>query len=153
MPIETLLKFGAGNVALNPSPIRPDWILEGNPIARNRLLSSSGDGSASTLIWDCTAGKFNWFYGIDETVYVIEGSVIVKDPSGLTRRVLAGETIFFPAGSRAEWTVEKYIRKIAFCRSPLPRPLVLAKKAFRFLKRITKARGSMEDAPAMFLGG
>ncbi len=41
MPTESLLKFGAGNVALNPSPIRPDWILEGNPVARNRVLSSS----------------------------------------------------------------------------------------------------------------
>jgi uncharacterized cupin superfamily protein len=152
MPIESLLKFGAGNVKLNPSPIRPDWILEGNPVARNRVLSSSRDGSASTLIWDCTAGKFNWFYSIDETVYVIEGSVIVKDPSGITRRVLAGETIFFPAGSQAEWTVEEYIRKVAFCRSPLPRALVFAKRGYRFLKRMAKPRTSMEEAPAMFLG-
>jgi uncharacterized cupin superfamily protein len=152
MPTESLLKFGAGNVLLNPSPIRPDWILEGNPIARNRVLSSSRDGSASTLIWDCTAGRFNWFYSIDETVYVIEGSVIVKDPSGLIRRVVAGETIFFPAGSEAEWTVEDYIRKIAFCRSPLPRPLVFAKRGFRFLKRIARGRTKAEEAPAMFSG-
>ncbi len=153
MPTESLLKFGAGDVKLNPSPIRPDWILEGNPVARNRLLSSSRDGSASTLIWDCTAGKFNWFYGIDETVYVIEGAVIVKDPSGMTRRVVAGETIFFPAGSQAEWTVEKYIRKVAFCRSPMPRALVLAKRAYRFLKRLAKPHARAEEAPAMFLGG
>jgi uncharacterized cupin superfamily protein len=152
MPTESLLKFGAGNVALNPSPIHPDWILEGNPIARNRVLSSSRDGSASTLIWDCTAGRFNWFYSIDETVYVIEGSVIVKDSSGLNRRVVAGETIFFPAGSQAEWTVEEYIRKIAFCRSPLPGPLVFAKRGFRFLKRIARGR-TKEEAPAMFSGG
>ena len=150
MPLESLLKFGAANVKLNPSPIRPDWILEGNPVARNRVLSSSHDGSATTLIWDCTAGKFNWFYSVDETVYLIEGSVIVRDPSGLTRRVLAGETIFFPAGSQAEWTVEEYVRKVAFCRSPLPRALMLAKKGFRFLKRISKPGAKIEEAPAMF---
>src|ERR1700739_71802 len=114
MSIEGAIQFGTAQVNLNPSPIRPDWILEGNPTARNKLLSSSADGTASTLIWDCTAGRFNWFYGVGETVYVIEGGVVVTDVTGTARRLRAGDTIFFPAGSRAEWHVEDYIRKIAF---------------------------------------
>jgi uncharacterized cupin superfamily protein len=142
----------AGHVVLNPSPIHPDWVIEGNPIARNKVLSSSADGTASTLIWDCTAGRFNWFYDVDETIYVIEGAVVIRDVTGLQRRYNAGDSIFFPAGARAEWHVEKYIRKIAFCRTPLPAALVFAKRGVRFLKRLMRTSGSPNAAPAMFQG-
>jgi uncharacterized protein len=142
----------AGHVVLNPSPIYPSWVIEGNPIARNKVLSSSADGAASTLIWDCTAGRFNWFYDVDETIYVIEGGVVIRDVTGLQRRYNAGDSIFFPAGARAEWHVEKYIRKIAFCRTPLPASLVFAKRGFRFLKRLMGTSGSTNAAPAMFQG-
>ena len=148
--LERLSKLTVEEVSLDPSPIFPDWILEGNPVARNKVLSQSADGTATTLVWDCTAGRFNWFYSIDETVYVIEGGVVVKDTSGTVRRLSAGDTIFFPAGSRAEWTVEKYIRKIAFCRKPLPRLLMVAKRVYRALKRLAGKGGSAQGAPAMF---
>jgi uncharacterized cupin superfamily protein len=150
MSVESAIKFGIGQVNLNPSPIYCDWILEGNPVARNKLLSSSADGTASTLIWDCTAGRFNWFYDVDETVYVIEGGVVVTDIAGTARRLSVGDTIFFPAGSRAEWHVEDYIRKIAFCRAPLPRPLVFARRGFRLLKRLMGSGEGVKAGPAMF---
>jgi uncharacterized cupin superfamily protein len=144
----------AGHVVLNPAPIYADWVIEGNPIARNKVLSSSADGTASTLIWDCTAGRFNWIYDIDETIYVIEGGVVIRDAAtGLQRRYNAGDSIFFPAGARAEWHVEKYIRKIAFCRAPLPASLVFFKRGFRFLKRrLMGSSPSPNGAPAMFQG-
>jgi uncharacterized cupin superfamily protein len=150
MSVESVIKLRVEQADLNPSPIHPNWILEGNPVARNRLISSSADGTASTLIWDCTAGRFNWFYGVDETVYVIEGGVVVTDVAGTAHRLRAGDTIFFPAGSRAEWHVEDYIRKIAFCRAPLPRPLVFARRGFRLLKRLMGSRGGAKAGPAMF---
>ena len=147
--VESVVRLGVGDVSLNPSPIYPSWVLEGNPVARNKVLSSSADGTASTLIWDCTAGRFNWFYDVDETIYVIEGGVVVRDHAGGARRLSAGDTIFFPAGARAEWHVEDYIRKIAFCRVPLPRPIVFAKRGFRFLQRLVGGRTKSGDAPAM----
>jgi uncharacterized cupin superfamily protein len=150
MSVESVIKLGVGQVELNPSPIRPGWVLEGNPVARNRLISSSADGTASTLIWDCTAGRFNWFYDIDETIYVIKGGVVVKDFAGAVRRLSAGDTIFFPAGARAEWHVENYIRKIAFCRVPLPRSVAFARRGYRFLKRLLGNGASADAAPAMF---
>ncbi|HMH88773.1 MAG TPA: cupin domain-containing protein [Steroidobacteraceae bacterium] len=148
--IESIIKLGVGQVILNPAPIRPDWVLEGDPITRNKILSSSVDGTATTLIWDCTAGRFNWFYDVDETIYVIEGSVTVKDFGGLPRRLQAGDTIFFPAGARAEWHVEDYIRKIAFCRVPLPRTVRVAKRGYQFLKRLVGNGGAKAAGPAMF---
>ena len=151
MTFESIIQLGVGQVNLNPAPIRPDWVLEGNPITRNQVLSSSADGTASTLIWDCTAGRFNWFYDIDETIYVIQGGVVVKDFGGLPRRLQAGDAIFFPAGARAEWHVEHYIRKIAFCRAPLPRPVRVAKRGYQFLKRLVGNRGGAKaTGPAMF---
>jgi uncharacterized cupin superfamily protein len=150
MMVDSVIKLAVRQANLNPSPIYPAWILEGNPVARNTVLSSSADGTASTLIWDCTAGRFNWIYDVDETIYVIEGGVVIKDPAGKACRLGAGDTIFFPAGARAEWHVEDYIRKIAFCRTPLPGPLVFAKRGFRYIKRRVFGRTSTNSGPAMF---
>src|SRR5260370_14786656 len=151
MAVDSVINFGASALALGSCPINPGWVLEGNPVARNSLLSKSADGTASSYIWDCTAGRFNWFYDVDETVYVIEGGVVVI-VAGAARRVSAGDTIFFPAGTRAEWHVEDYIRKIAFCRVPLPRWVVFAKRGYRFLKRLSGNGGSADVTPAMFQG-
>jgi uncharacterized cupin superfamily protein len=147
---ESVIQLAAGSISLKPCPIRAEWILEGDPIARNEVLSNSADYTASTLIWDCTSGRFNWFYSIDETIFVLEGGVVLRDVggTGIARRLKAGDSVFFPAGSSAEWTVESYIRKIAFCRAPLPKPMVLAHRAMRLLKRILSSRASA--APAMF---
>jgi uncharacterized cupin superfamily protein len=116
-------------------PVNPAWVLEGAPMARIEHLSSSADGTASTYFWDCTAGRFNWFYSFDETLHVLEGSVTLRFPDGLSRHVVAGDIVFFPKGSRAEWTVESYIRKLAFCRTALPGLLVSARDAVRRVKR------------------
>jgi hypothetical protein len=148
--IESIVKLGVGQIALNQAPIRPSWVIEGNPVTRNKVLTTSSDGTTSTIIWDCTAGRFNWFYDMDETIYVIEGGVVVRDWGGVARRLSAGDTIFFPKGARAEWHVENYIRKIAFCRTPLPRPLVLAKRAMRYVKRRVLGGQAGGTAPAMF---
>lgn len=120
-------------------PVNPAWVLEGNPVARIEHLSSSADGSASTYFWDCTAGRFNWFYSFDETLHILEGSVTLKFSDGRTRHVAAGDVIFFPKGSSAEWTVERYIRKLAFCRTALPGFLVSARDAVRRVKRLGRA--------------
>ena len=155
MAAKNLIEFGVGTMALGSAGINPDWILAGEPVARNKFLFQSADGTATTWLWDCTAGKFNWFYDIDETVYLIEGSVIIKDHAGGVCHVNAGETIFFPAGSSAEWTVPNYVRKFAILRAPLPRQVQFAKRVYHSLKRLAGRRsGSDKDAvPKMFQSG
>jgi uncharacterized protein len=149
MSVESIIGLGAAKADLRPSPIRSSWVLEGNPVARNQLLSVSADGNASSYIWDCTAGRFNWFYEADETIYVIEGGVTLRDGAGAARRVCAGDTIFFPAGAHAEWHVENYIRKFALIRTPLPKPLVLARRGYRFVKRLFRGGGRTPDVGAL----
>jgi uncharacterized protein len=148
MKIETI-KFATGKLPLGSCPIRPAWILEGNPVARNKLIAESADGASSTVMWDCTAGRFNWHYQIDETICVVEGSVTVRDHFGATRTLVAGDTAFFPCGSSAEWTVDSYVRKIAFMRQPMPRSVLLAKRVYRLLKRLVGMRVGNNQAPAM----
>ena len=145
----TKIQSGPAAVQLNLSPIRAEWVLEGNPITHTRLLATSADGTANTLIWDCSAGRFNWFYDIDETIYFLEGTVKIKDETGAVRQLGAGDWLFFPAGSHAEWTVDHYVRKIAFCRQALPKPVLLLRRVYRLFKRLI-GRGPASDAPSMF---
>lgn len=146
-----IIEFGRAEGEFGPSPIRPAWILEGNPVARIHKLSESADGTATTVIWDCSAGRFNWFYSVDETVYVLEGSVTIKERSGPSRHVAAGDTIFFPAGSCAEWTVDSYIKKLAFLRSPLPPSLATARRLVKRLLAVVRGGGKGHATP--MLGG
>ena len=118
---------------LQPDPIPREWILEGSPTARRKLLAGSSDDMASTHMWDCSAGRFNWYYNSDEVIHVLEGSVVVEDSAGVRRRLQPGDTFLFPAGSRFHWTVPQYIRKIAFLHAPLSRKMRLVKGIYGFL--------------------
>jgi uncharacterized cupin superfamily protein len=149
MAVETTITSGTAPPHFGASPIPASWILAGQPVARAALLSSSADGMASTYYWDCTAGRFNWYYTFDETLHILEGSVTLKAPSGSSRLVVAGDIVFFPAGSQAEWTVDKYIRKLAFCRTPLPDYLVSARGIARGLKRLLNGRGKQKESPGL----
>lgn len=130
-----------GNVELLADPINAEWILEGTPIARSAIISRNADGGAYTVIWECTSGRFNWFYRDDETIYVLEGSVLLSSESGEGHRLGPGNTAHFPAGSLAVWSVDFYVRKVAFYRTPLPRQLMFAIRAARRLARMVGASG------------
>lgn len=135
---ESYITLGKRLPKFEVNPINSEWILEGQPVARTELLSRSEDGYAYTVLWDCTAGRFNWFYGADETLHILEGDVTLKYPSGKRRRVVAGDIIFFPSGSSAEWTVHSYVRKLAFCRAPLPAYLAFVRQLARAFKRLLR---------------
>lgn len=116
------------------APIPRAWIRRGNPIARSRRLAGSTDQLASTFMWDCTAGQFHWLYGEDEAIHVLEGSAVVEDATGVRQRLQAGDTFLFPAGSRYDWTVPSYIRKIGFLHAPLSREMRILRALLERLK-------------------
>lgn len=86
------------SVDLRAAPIEPSWIRKGNPLARNATLSRSADGLASTLVWDCTAGEFQWIYEIDETIYFLEGSATISDGHNPPKTFGPGDVLFLPRG-------------------------------------------------------
>lgn len=125
---------------LKPAPIEPSWVLAGAPAARNCVLFHASDKSAWTMLWDCTAGEFQWRYSFDETIHFLEGGVCITLPGGAPRRFGAGDVIFFPAGAVAHWKVDAYVRKLAFCQTPAPAlvhlPLRLVRRVARHLAKI-----------------
>lgn len=133
---QILASCSVADLPLKAAPINPDWVLAGAPAARNRELSHSADWGAWTMVWDCTGGRFEWRYDIDETVHFIAGSVTISVDGGPARLYGAGDVLFFPCGCRAVWEVHDYVRKVAFCRETLPRPLVIAQKIYRRLFRL-----------------
>ena len=92
------------------------------------------------MIWDCTAGKFRWYFGVDETVHILEGEVTVSDDGGNTRTLRAGDIGFFPAGTWMTWRVEKYVRKVAFLRHPLPQPFGSLLRVFNYGLNVMRLR-------------
>lgn len=124
---------------LSPAPIPPEWIIDGQPRARNRLIFASSDGTAATLLWDCTSGRFNWFYDVDETICLLAGEITVVDGAGTRHQLRAGDVFTFPAGSRFEWSVASYVRKIAFIHSPLSGKMLLLKRMYSSFKKLLSA--------------
>lgn len=123
---------------MTPSPIERSWIIEGNPAAQSSLLSKSADGQAWTVVWQCSAGKFHWYYDIDETILILEGAIIIKSDGMPPTRYGPGDVIFFKEGAHAKWQVEGRVRKLAFCRKTQPVLLNFAARVFSKIKRTLK---------------
>jgi uncharacterized cupin superfamily protein len=126
----------AAAAALEPAPVSPDWVLNGTPETRSKELARSHDGTSYVMVWDCTAGRFNWHYNKDETLVVISGEAFITNEKGEERRLGPGDIVFFPAGTSSTWRVTKYIRKVAFLRHTMPRPLGFGVLAWNKLLRI-----------------
>ena len=128
-------------VNLTPKPIEPSWIIEGNPVAQWCVLSKSGDGLASTMVWECTEGKFNWYYDFDETIMILEGSIVLESDTMRSTRYGAGDVIFFRHGAHARWHVEGRVRKLAFCRTTQPLLMGFVMRVFNKIKRMLMPSG------------
>lgn len=121
---------------LAPSPIDPSWIIEGDPVAQSCMLSQSSDGLACTIVWECSEGKFNWYYDFDETILILEGSIVLESDTMSATRYGPGDVVFFRNGAHARWHVEGRVRKLAFCHTTQPYLLGFALRAFNKIKRI-----------------
>jgi uncharacterized cupin superfamily protein len=137
-------------VKLAPRPIEPSWIIEGNPVAQCSVLSKSADGLASTMVWQCSEGKFNWYYDFDETILILEGAIVLENDAMKPTRYVPGDVIFFKDGAQARWHVEGHVRKLAFCRKTQPALLGFALRAVSRIKRTLLPSGKRQ--PASLLG-
>ena len=121
------------------SPLPPNQVLEGKPETRSKELIRSNDKTFYIMIWDCTAGRFNWNYNKDEALVVLIGEAFITYDGAEERRIGPGDTVFFAAGTSARWRVPKYIRKVAFLRHTMPKPAGYGVLAWNLLLR--KLRG------------
>jgi uncharacterized protein len=128
----------AASVDLKAAPIGRDWILDGSPETRSNVIAKSLDKTSYTMVWDCTAGRFNWHYSTDETLVVISGEAFITHQNGGEYRIGLGDIVFFPAGTSATWLVPTYIKKVAFLRQTMPRPVGYGVRAWNLLLRIVR---------------
>jgi len=137
---------------LTPSPIEPSWIIEGNPVAQLSLLSKSADAQAWTVVWQCSEGKFHWYYDFDETILILEGSIVLENDVMPPTRYGPGDVIFFKENAHAKWHVEGHVRKLAFCRKAPPALLAFALRGFSKIKRTLMPSRKREAASLMGSG-
>jgi uncharacterized cupin superfamily protein len=130
-------------------PIEPSWIIDGNPVAQSAMLSKSADGLASTMVWQCSEGRFDWYYDFDETILILEGSIVLENDDMPPTRYGAGDVVFFKDGAHARWHVEGHVKKLAFCRKTQPVVLGLALRALSKVKRMVMPAGKRQPASLM----
>lgn len=152
-----LTRVPVADAVLLPTPIKSTWILDGAPVARTGSVGRSSDGLTWTDVWDCTAGSFEWHYGFDETVHIVEGGAVVVDAEGIEWQLRPGDVVTFRKGTMARWRVPEYVRKVAFCRRDVPRWMVVwvrgrrvvAREAGRVVRRLRGA--TTASAPLIVL--
>jgi uncharacterized cupin superfamily protein len=107
-------------VKLDDSPIPAAVITQGQPVAKTWVAAQSDDQLVTQGVWECTAGKFNWDYGWDEFVMVLEGEAIITPENRPSFALRVGDFGYFPLGLKVEWHVPSYIRKTFVIRTPDP---------------------------------
>jgi len=120
------------SIPLGPYEVPASWIVSGTPVFRSNYFGSSYDKSTSSGIWECTGpARFVWHYGVDETIYILEGSAEIEY---LGRRFTlgAGDCTHFIAGTAANWSVAERIKK----SYTLYEPGSLVRKVRRLLRMV-----------------
>lgn len=117
-----------GTSELVDDPIKPEDVLSGAPRARSVTWAVSADETTTHWLWDCSAGAFRWWFGFDETVSIVEGSVRVEVDGQDPIELGVGDAAYFPAGTWSTWTVDEYVRKHAVLRVPVPTSLSFVAK-------------------------
>lgn len=142
-PMSRLIQIARPDAAtMQPAPIEPAWIRGGAPVARYAQLACSHDGMATTAVWDCTEGSFDWHFLQEETVHILDGEVTVTEPGEPPRTLRPGDVAHFRHGAVIRWDVPRYVRKIAFCRQPPPRPLRIAHRLLNRARDLVAPRPS-----------
>ncbi len=105
-----------GKLPAGPMPaveLPPEEILEGTPNARCLFTAENEERGATAGFWSCEPGRYEFYFGYDEFVYIVEGEVTVTDcrPGGPTRTLAPGDTAHFPTGCTTIWQITSKLTK------------------------------------------
>jgi uncharacterized protein len=117
------------------------------------MLSSSSDRCASTFVWHCTEGRFNWYYTCDETINILEGSIVLESDSLAPTRYGLGDVILFRNGAHVRWHVDGYVKKLAFCHKTQPALITFVARAYGWLKHRLLSPGEIRGAAGLTASG
>lgn len=114
--VSHLQQLPAPSVAAAPLPLQavvdaPATITSGTPNFRGASYAASADGKTSSGIWAADGpSTFEWRFGSDETVYVLQGQVDVTY-QGKQFSLRPGDTAVFLAGTSAVWHIPQNVLK------------------------------------------
>lgn len=93
-------------------PIDPAGLEAGKPVQRGHLYDEESKSGYMVGVWDCTAmtEKFGP-YGVNEFMFLLEGSVTMIEENGNEVTISAGESFVLPQGLPCQWKQEGYLRK------------------------------------------
>ena len=98
--------------------VDPSWVKSGIPNFRAIETARSPDGRSITGLWACDGpSTFEWTFGLDETVHLLEGRVEV-DYLGKRFVLEPGHTAAFHAGTKAVWHVPSHAKKVFKLQHP-----------------------------------
>lgn len=113
---EKLFRFNPngpkGNGLQDWDPIDPADLEAGTPVQRGHLYHEDPAFGYMAGVWDCTAmtEKFGP-YGVNEFMYLLEGSVTMVLEDGKEVTINAGEPFIIPKGLPCQWKQQGYVRK------------------------------------------
>jgi hypothetical protein len=96
---------------LEPWPLEPDQIVDGDPQVSGRVLDTSADGKVERGVWQHTVGVSRDTES-DELFVVMTGRATIEVEDGPTLEVGPGDVGLLHAGDRTTWTVHEDLRKI-----------------------------------------
>jgi len=102
-------RLGAGDAELEPDPLDPRQVLDGDPATSAAVLRDWPDGGESG-VWRCTPGRFR-DVEVDETFVVLEGRATIEFGGGRVVEVGPGDVCVLVAGTETVWTVHETLLK------------------------------------------
>src|SRR5262245_7460213 len=98
-----------------------DEIVEGSAAAGGLFTAATADKQVTAGFWSCGVGRYRFYFGYDEFVYVIRGEVHVSEEGSDHTHVLReGDTAHFPQGVTTIWTVTRALTKYFVAREGQP---------------------------------
>jgi uncharacterized protein len=103
---------------LHPVTVDSSWVISGSPVFRANVFQQSRHAATLSGVWECVGpAKFEWRYGVDESIYILEGAVEIEY-LGRKIRLVAGDSTHFAAGTKAVWTVSDRVKKTYYINRP-----------------------------------
>lgn len=64
-------------------------------------------------VWECSPGRYRRQILSAESMHILAGeAVFTPDGGGEPQRLVAGDVVFFPAGTLGEWDIRSALRKM-----------------------------------------
>ena len=110
-PAPPTFTFDPATIELEPSPLDPSQVVEGDPEVAERVLWSSADGRRHRGVWQHTPGV-STDVEVDEIFVVVSGRATIEVQGGPTLEVGPGDVGVLASGARTRWTVHETLRKV-----------------------------------------